>query len=32
MLDVGLIDATWTARVPPELAPRLQAILDTPEG
>jgi len=32
MLDIGLIDATWTARLPPALAARLQAILDTPEG
>ena len=32
MLDVGLIDATWCQRLPPELAARLQHILDTPEG
>jgi hypothetical protein len=32
MLDVGLIDATWCQRFPPELAARLQHILDTPEG
>lgn len=32
MLDVGLIDASWRDRVPPELAARLQQILDTPEG
>ena len=32
MLDVGLIDATWPARFPPELAARMQHILDTPEG
>lgn len=32
MLDVGLIDATWCMRLPPELAARLQHILDTPEG
>jgi hypothetical protein len=32
MLDVGLIDATWPARFPPELAARLQHLLDTPEG
>ena len=32
MIDVGLVDATWTAKLPPELAARLQAILDTPEG
>jgi hypothetical protein len=32
MIGVGLIDATWPARFPPELAARLQQILDTPNG
>ena len=32
MLDVGLIDATWPARYPPELAARLQHLIDTPDG
>ncbi len=32
LLDVGLIDQTWTARYPPELAERLQALLDDPNG
>jgi hypothetical protein len=32
MLGVGLIDSTWPARFPPELAARLQHILDTPDG
>jgi hypothetical protein len=32
MIDVGLIDATWPARFSPELAPRLQQLLDTPDG
>lgn len=32
MLDVGLIDAAWTSRLPPELAARLQVLLDNPEG
>jgi hypothetical protein len=32
MLDVGLIDETWVARFPPELAARLQHVLDTPDG
>jgi hypothetical protein len=32
LLDVGLIDAFWLSHVPPSLAPRLQAILDTPDG
>jgi hypothetical protein len=31
-LEVGLIDATWPARFPPELAARLQHVLDTPDG
>jgi hypothetical protein len=32
MLAVGLIDASWLAKLPPELAERLQQILDTPDG
>jgi hypothetical protein len=32
LLDVGLLDATWVGRFPPELAGRLTAILDNPEG
>ena len=32
LIEVGLIDASWPARFPPELAARLQALLDTPEG
>lgn len=32
LLDVGLIDAAWKDRYPPELAERLQALIDTPEG
>ncbi len=32
MLDVGLIDDTWTSRYPPELAARLQLLIDTPNG
>lgn len=31
-LDIGLIDATWKDRYPPELAERLQLLIDTPEG
>ena len=31
-IDIGLIDATWPARYPPELGERLQHLLDTPEG
>jgi hypothetical protein len=32
MLDVGLIDQSWTSRLPPDLAARLQSLIDTPEG
>lgn len=32
MLGVGLIDASWPGRFPPELAARLQHLIDTPEG
>ena len=32
MLEIGLIDATWPARYPPELAGRLQHLIDTPDG
>ena len=32
LIDVGLIDKTWPARFPAELAARLQHILDTPDG
>ena len=32
MIDVGLIDATWTNRLIPDLAARLQMLLDDPDG
>jgi hypothetical protein len=32
MLEVGLVDAAWGERLPPELAARLQTLVDTPEG
>jgi hypothetical protein len=32
MIDVGLIDAGWTERLPAELAVRLQELLDDPDG
>lgn len=32
LIGVGLIDATWPARLPGELAARLQQLLDSPEG
>jgi hypothetical protein len=32
LIGVGLLDATWPARFIPELAARLQQLLDTPDG
>ena len=32
MIDVGLLDQTWLTRLPPELAARLQQLLDNPDG
>src|SRR5262249_23831768 len=32
LLDVGLIDQTWLRRVPADLSPRLQQLIDTPNG
>lgn len=32
LLDVGLLDATWSDRLPPILAQRLQALIKTPNG
>ena len=32
LMGVGLFDASWPARFPPELAARLQHVLDTPNG
>ena len=32
MIDVGLLDATWPARLPPDLGGRLQQLLDDPDG
>ena len=32
LIGVGLVDETWPARLPPELAARLQQLLGTPEG
>ena len=32
MIRVGLIDATWPARLPPTLGERLQVLLDDPDG
>jgi hypothetical protein len=32
LIAVGLVDQTWTGRVPPGLAPRLQTLLDDPNG
>jgi Uncharacterised nucleotidyltransferase len=32
LISVGLLDATWLPRFPPELRARLQALLDNPNG
>src|SRR5712691_1954372 len=32
LIEVGLVDAAWPPRLPPELATRLQELLDNPEG
>jgi hypothetical protein len=32
MIGVGIIDASWVARYPPELGARLQSLLDDPNG
>ena len=32
MIDIGLVDASWHDRLPPDLAERLQSLLDNPEG
>ena len=32
LIGVGLIDASWVSRYPPELASRLQELLDDPNG
>lgn len=32
LIDVGLVDESWCAKVPGELAPRLQSLIDNPEG
>jgi hypothetical protein len=32
LIGVGLVDDSWPARYPPELAARLQSLLDNPEG
>ncbi len=32
MIDVGLLDYSWPARLPAELATRLRELLENPEG
>ena len=32
MIGVGLVDASWLPKLPPELAARLRQLLDTPDG
>ena len=32
LIEVGLVDASWCNRYPPELAERLQLLINTPDG
>jgi hypothetical protein len=32
MLDVGLMDESWVAKLPPDLAVRLKELIDSPDG
>jgi hypothetical protein len=32
LMDVGLMDSTWLEKIPANLRPRLQQLLDNPEG
>jgi hypothetical protein len=32
LIEVGLLDASWLGKLPPELAARLKTILDDPHG
>jgi hypothetical protein len=32
LLEVGLLDAGWLSRVPPQLRDRLKLLIDSPEG
>jgi hypothetical protein len=32
LIQIGLIDAKWPARLPPPLAERLQQLIDNPNG
>jgi hypothetical protein len=32
LIQVGMLDPDWLARLPAPLAPRLKALLDNPEG
>jgi hypothetical protein len=32
LIAIGLVDPSWTAKLPPVLASRLQTLLDTPDG
>jgi hypothetical protein len=32
LVDLGLVDRRWVAKLPPQLGERLQHILDTPDG
>jgi hypothetical protein len=32
LIGVGLVDGSWPQRLPAQLAPRLQHLLDNPDG
>jgi hypothetical protein len=32
LIELGLVDASWLSKLPPELAGRLQHLLETPDG
>jgi hypothetical protein len=32
LIGVGLLDTSWLAKLPPQLAARLKQILDTPDA
>lgn len=32
MIQIGLLDSSWPARLEPELGRRLQTLLDDPDG
>jgi hypothetical protein len=32
LMGVGLLDASWLSKLPPDLAERLRQVLETPDG